>query len=51
MAIQSDLARQYREKYGSKMATLTLARIMYNENVELFKDIEGARYALRYIEG
>ena len=51
MALQQDLARQYREKYGSKMATLTLARIMYNDNVEAFTSIDSARGALRYIEG
>ena len=33
------------------MATLKLARIMYNENPLLFTNLEGARLSLRYIEG
>jgi predicted phosphodiesterase len=50
MAIRSELARQYRDKYKNT-PTLTLARIMYNENAEVFKDVEQARSDLRYIEG
>jgi predicted phosphodiesterase len=46
-----DVAIEYREKYGMKMPTLTLARIMYNENIQLFKSVDSARSALRYIEG
>jgi predicted phosphodiesterase len=46
-----DLSIEYRKKYGMKMPTLTLARIMYNENIELFKSVDSARSALRYIEG
>jgi predicted phosphodiesterase len=46
-----DVAIEYRKKYGMKMPTLTLARIMYNENIELFKSVDSARSALRYIEG
>jgi predicted phosphodiesterase len=34
-----------------KMPTLTLARIIYNENIELFSSVESARSCLRYIEG
>ena len=45
------IARKYREKYGWEMPTLKLARIMYKENKESFKDIETARGRLRYIEG
>ena len=48
---KSDLARQYREQYGSEMPTLKLARIMYKDNPLLFKDVEMARLTLRYIEG
>lgn len=33
------------------MPTLALARIMYNENKELFINVDNARSALRYIEG
>jgi hypothetical protein len=47
----STIARKYREQYGWDMPTLKLARIMYKENKESFKDIETARGRLRYIEG
>lgn len=46
-----DTARQYRKEYGPAMPTLKLARIMFNENKLLFKDVEAARKKLRYIEG
>lgn len=46
-----EIAIEYREKYGMKMPTLTLARIMYNENIELFTTVDAARLSLRYIEG
>lgn len=48
---KSDLAREYRRKHGDKMPSLKLARIMYNENKLLFKDVEDARNRIRYIEG
>ena len=48
---KADIARQYRDKYGMEMPTLKLARIMYNENNILFKNVEDARTFLRYIEG
>lgn len=47
---KSEIARQYRDKYRD-LPTKTLARLMYKENVEVFKDIEDARERLRYIEG
>jgi len=31
-----EIGIEYRQKYGMQMPTLTLARIMYNENIELF---------------
>ena len=34
-----------------QMPSLALARIMYNENKELFTNVDNARSALRYIEG
>ena len=46
-----DIAREYRLKYGMDMPTLTLARIMYNENVEAFMSVDHARSTLRIIEG
>ena len=47
---KSDLARQYR-KDNPDMPTLKLARIMYNENKLIFRDVEDVRTRLRYIEG
>jgi predicted phosphodiesterase len=46
----SDLAKEYRRKWP-QMPTLALARILYKENLAMFKDVEAARYALRYVEG
>jgi len=48
---KAGIARAYRDKYGMKMPTLKLARIMYNENSLAFKDTEDARRFLRGIEG
>lgn len=48
---KSDIARQYRDKYGMDMPTLKLARIMYKDHNLLFKNVESARDALRHIEG
>lgn len=48
---KADIAREYRFKYGMKMPTLALARIMYNDNKEAFTNVEDARTRLRYIEG
>jgi predicted phosphodiesterase len=50
MSIKVDTARKYRTKYPEK-PTLALARVMYNGNKLLFKDIEDARLILRRIEG
>ena len=49
--MKKDIATEYRKKYGPEMPTLTLARILYKENIEVFKSVEDARFALRYIEG
>jgi len=48
---KTDIAREYRRKHGMAMPTLTLARIMYAENKEVFTNLEDARHWLRYIEG
>lgn len=45
-----DKAREYRTKFP-KMPTRTLSRVMYNENAEVFKDLEAARWSLRNVEG
>jgi len=47
---KSNLAREYRLKYGNEMPTLKLARIMYNDNPLLFSGIDSARTFLRSIE-
>jgi len=47
---KSEIAAEYRKKYPD-MPTLKLARILYNQNKLTFKDLEDARYKLRYIEG
>lgn len=48
---KSDIARQYRDKYGMDMPTLKLARIIYKENNLLFGSVERVRTVLRAIEG
>lgn len=48
---KSEVAKEYRLKYGDEMPTLKLARIMYNENKLLFSNLDAAREKLRYIEG
>jgi predicted phosphodiesterase len=48
---KSTIAKLYREKYGNEMPTLKLARIMYKDSPEAFKDVEDARKSIRYIEG
>jgi predicted phosphodiesterase len=50
MQSKADIAREYRTKYPDK-PSLALARIMYKSNKLLFKDVEGARTSIRYIEG
>jgi len=47
---KSDIARELRKKHPD-MPSLKLARIMFGKNKLRFKDVEDARYILRYIEG
>lgn len=47
---KSDIARKWRKEYPD-MPTLKLARIMRDHHRLTFKDVEDARYRLRYIEG
>lgn len=47
---KADISKSYRDKFPD-MPTLKLARIVYEENKIMFKDIEAARASLRYIEG
>jgi predicted phosphodiesterase len=46
----TDIAREYRSRYGWQMPTLKLARIMYHECPTAFNDVEHARTFLRRIE-
>lgn len=48
---KTQIAKEYRIKYGNEMPTLKLARIMFKENSILFTDVEDARNKLRYLEG
>lgn len=48
--LKSEAARKLRERFPN-MATLALARVLYNKNKILFTSVENARDALRYIEG
>lgn len=48
---KAKIARDYRDKHGMDVPTKKLARIMFEENKLLFKDLEDARTILRYIEG
>lgn len=47
---KSDIARNYVKRF-TNTASLTLARKMYIENIETFKDIEDARASIRYVRG
>lgn len=47
---KAEVARQFRKKYP-EYNNMKLARVMYNQNKLLFKDIEDARGRIRYIEG
>ena len=49
--INTVTARKYRQIHGWEMPTLKLARIMYNENPLVYKNVEHAREYLRAIEG
>lgn len=48
--VKSNIAKEYREKYGWDVPTHRLASLMHSEN-EIFKSKEEARDSLRYIEG
>ena len=44
---KTNLAREYRDKFGMKIPTNALAKIMYNENKLTFSNSEDARAYLR----
>jgi predicted phosphodiesterase len=48
---KTNIAEDYRNKYGWDMPTLKLARIMHKDNPLLFNSAERARDVLRQIEG
>jgi len=48
---KSDLIRQYRDQYGMDMPSLKLARIIFEKESLLFKNIEAVRSTLRRVEG
>jgi predicted phosphodiesterase len=50
MVTKRELARELRKRFPST-PTLTLARKLYNENIERFTNVEDARCVLRLIEG
>lgn len=47
---KQDIARQYVKRFP-KTPSLTLARKMYDENIEHFKDVEDSRYFIRVVRG
>ena len=49
--MKAQIAREYRDRYGSDMPTKRLALIMYQQNLTIFSSMEDARSVLRYIEG
>lgn len=51
MNYKVDILRKYREEYGSEMPTLKLARIIYQQEPLLYKNVEVIRTQLRYIDG
>lgn len=48
---KTDLVRQYRDREGTEMPHLKLARIIKNENELLFNSVDAVRTILRAIEG
>jgi len=48
---KSEIARKYRRQHGKEMPTSKLAKIMYEAEPSRFRDVEDARYYLRFIEG
>ena len=56
VTIKGKIVLEYLEKYseekiGRFMPSHTLARLIYNENVAAFKDLEQVRYTIRYYRG
>lgn len=49
--LKSEIVREYRKKYGMKMPTTDLAKLILKENGIIFDSVEQVRSALRYIEG
>lgn len=49
--MKASKAREYRDKHGVKITTSALARLMREECPLIYKNVEEARFYLRYIEG
>lgn len=49
-SFKQDISRQYVKRFP-KTPSLTLARKMYDENIEHFKDVEDARLFIRVVRG
>jgi len=48
---KAEIASEYIKKYPADFPNLTLARLIYSENVAAFKDVEDARSSVRYVLG
>ena len=46
-----EIVTDYLEEYGSDISTIGLARILYNENKTVFRDVEHARKTVRTYRG
>lgn len=49
--IAGKITFEYLEKYGDSMMKMTLARLMYKENPEVFASVDDARFRIRYYTG
>lgn len=49
--MKTQIVEPYLKKYGDDFPSLTLARIIYKENVSSFKDIKAAYGIVRYLRG
>jgi len=50
MALKIEIIKEYLEKY-SEMPSLTMAKLIYKENKEVFNSIENIRYKIRNLRG
>lgn len=50
ITLKGQVVCEYLEKFPNVM-TLTLARIIYRDNISLYKDVEDVRNCIRYYRG